>query len=94
MKRVSSQTSEKIRETWLLRGRLTKGIFVFAAVLIILFMTWVVFIYTESTTDQQIFNAIAPHITVGRTQFMLFITFLGNHGFFVPTCIILVVYFL
>ena len=63
MKKITSN-AEKIRETWLLRGRFTKGIFVFTAVLIILFMTWLVFIYTKSTTDQKIFNAIAPHITL------------------------------
>ncbi len=94
MKRTDSQNSERIRETWLLRGRLTKGILVIAAVLIMLFLTWLVFIYTKSTTDQEIFNAIAPHITLGRTRFMLFITFLGNHQFLIPVNLILVAFFL
>ena len=84
MKDTVKQTEQKIRETWLFRGRLTRGLLVFAALLVVAFMMWIVFVYSKSQADQQIFEAIAPHITVGRTRFMLFITYLGNPQFLVP----------
>src|SRR4030095_12428650 len=89
-----SKTTEKVRETWLLRGRLTKGILVFTAVLIVLFMTWLVFVYTKSAADQRFFNLIKPHITPGLTRFMRMVTFLGNPQFLVPANILLVAFLL
>jgi membrane-associated phospholipid phosphatase len=85
---------ERIRETWLLRGRLTKGILVLTASLIVLFMTWLVFVYSKSTADQQIFDAISPVITPTLTRFMRFITYLGNPQFLVPVNLLLVIFLL
>jgi membrane-associated phospholipid phosphatase len=85
---------ERIRETWLLRGKLTKGILVIAASVIILFMTWLVFVYTKSQADQRVFNAIFPYESHGLTKFMRFITFMANPEFLVPVITGLVIFLL
>lgn len=91
---MQNSNGERAHETWLLRGRLTKGILVFIAVIIILFMTWLVFVYTRSTADQEIFNAIAPLVTESRTRFMRWLTYMGNYQFLVPANLLLVGFFI
>lgn len=83
-----------MRETWLFRGRLKKGILVITALLIVAFMMWVVFIYTRSPIDSYIFEAIRPHITPMRTRIMRIITYLGNPQFLVPFNLALLAFFL
>jgi undecaprenyl-diphosphatase len=81
------------RETWLFKGRLRSGILFTTAMLVIIFMMWVVFIYTKSNADQLIFDAIAPYLTLERTGFVLFITFLGHLYFLVAVSLTLIILF-
>jgi undecaprenyl-diphosphatase len=53
---------------------------------------WLAFL-SNNSFDQKIFNGIAPHITEGRTRFMLFISFFGNTYFLVPANLLLLFYF-
>lgn len=94
MKGTPSTNGEKIRETWLLRGRLTRGVLIFAAILAVVFLMWVVFVYTKSSADQRVFEILAPHITETRTRIMLYITHLGNHQFLIPFNLALIGFFL
>jgi undecaprenyl-diphosphatase len=94
MNKTIVNNGEKIRETWLLRGRLTKGILLISAILIILFMTWLGIIYTKSSADSRVFYAIKPIITPGLTRFMRLITFMGNPQFLVPANLLVVTYLL
>ena len=93
-KLTRKERSERVRETWLFRGRLKKGILFITALLVILFMMWVVFIYTKSQADQRVFEAIAPHITPIRTRIMRLITYLGNPQFLVPFNLLLLAFFI
>lgn len=93
-KLTRSEKAERVRETWLFRGRLKKGVLFISAFLVILFMMWVVFIYTKSSADQRVFDAIAPHITSTRTRIMRLITYLGNPQFLVPANLLLMAFFI
>lgn len=87
--------NKKINLTpWLLPGKPVTNIFLVTALIIIFFLVWLIFIYSKSPFDQQAFNTIAPHITEGRTRFMLFITFFGNHAFLIPANLLLLIFFL
>ena len=88
------ERAERVRETWLFRGRLKKGILFITAALIIIFMMWVVFIYTKSSADQRVFEAIAPHITPIRTRIMRLITYMGNPEFLTPANLLLLLFFI
>jgi membrane-associated phospholipid phosphatase len=87
------ERAERVRETWLFRGRLKTGVLLIAALLVVLFMMWIVFIYTKSRADQRVFEAIGPHITPIRTRIMRIITYLGNPEFLVPFNLALLVLF-
>ncbi len=93
-KLTRSEKAERVRETWLFRGRLTKGVLFISAFLVILFMMWVVFIYSKSSADQRVFDAISPHITPIRTRIMRLITYMGNPQFLVPANLLLLAFFL
>lgn len=53
-----------------------------------------VFIYTKSSADQRVFDAIEPHITPFRTRIMRLITYLGNPQFLVPFNLLLLAFFI
>lgn len=88
------ERAQRVRETWLFRGRLKKGVLFITAALIIIFMMWVVFIYTKSSADQRVFEAIAPHITPLRTRIMRIITYMGNPEFLTPANLLLLFFFI
>lgn len=82
------------RTLWLSPNRAVTKILLTIALVSILFLVWVVVIHGSNSFDQKTFNLLAPHITEGRTRFMLFITFLGNPVFLVPANLLLLLYFL
>lgn len=53
-----------------------------------------VFIKKQTDFDENVFDAIRPHITPGRTQFMAFISFLGKHSLLIPLNLLLIGFFL
>lgn len=93
-KLTRNERAERVRETWLFRGRLKTGILFISALLVILFMMWVVFIYTKSSADQRVFDAIAPYITSTRTRIMRLITYLGHVQFLAPANLLLLAFFI
>jgi membrane-associated phospholipid phosphatase len=70
-----------------------KGLLVIAALLII-FLLWIFFINGRNSFEEWVYDQLSPHITTGRTRFMLFITFFGKHSFLLPASILLVTYFI
>jgi membrane-associated phospholipid phosphatase len=42
----------------------------------------------------RVFSALNKYVTVTRSRFMVFITFLGNHLFLIPANLLLIIYFL
>jgi undecaprenyl-diphosphatase len=64
------------------------------ALLMPVFVAWLVFLSDRNYLDQKIFSLIAPHIFESRTRFMLAVSFLGNHQFLIPANLLLIVFFL
>jgi membrane-associated phospholipid phosphatase len=54
----------------------------------------IVFIKKTTAFDENIFSYVGQHVTPGRTRFMLFITFLGNHKFLIPANLLLLMYYI
>jgi len=79
---------------WLSRGGTAKKILLIVALLLILFLVWVVFVYGSNSFDQETFSLIGPHITESRTRIMRWISFLGKHSFLIPAIFLLMAYFL
>jgi undecaprenyl-diphosphatase len=52
-----------------------------------------VFIKKTTTLDEDVFSYVGRHVTPGRTRFMLFITFFGNHMFLIPANLALLTYY-
>lgn len=62
------------------------------AVLFLIAVITLVFIISNSSPDEKVFNAIAPHISASRTSFMKNISFIGNHRFLIPANLIFIAY--
>lgn len=92
MKEFYNQNNK--RTLWLSPNRAVTKILLTIALVSILFLVWVVVVHGSNSFDQKTFNLLAPHITEGRTRFMLFITFLGNPVFLVPANLLLLLFFL
>jgi membrane-associated phospholipid phosphatase len=84
MKQINLRFKRKKIITWLLA----------AAFLVSIFIVWMVFFSDRNLLDQKIFSDIAPHISPGRTTYMLAVSFLGNHQFLIPANLSLVALFL
>jgi membrane-associated phospholipid phosphatase len=89
-------TEIKKRQTWL-------SIFTIEFLLVLLLLlALIVFIYAAREVfilknfifDDDVFKALTPYITPGRTRFMNFITFLGKHDALIPLNILLIGYFI
>ena len=80
-------------KTRLYTGNSAMWIILPALLLLAAFAVWTAFL-SNSFFDQKVFDFIAPHITAGRTRFILFITFLGNGYFLVPANILLLLFFI
>jgi membrane-associated phospholipid phosphatase len=52
-----------------------------------------VFIKKTTTLDEDVFSYVGRHVTPGRTRFMSFITFFGNHMFLIPANLALLTYY-
>ncbi|MGH2552188.1 MAG: phosphatase PAP2 family protein [Chitinophagaceae bacterium] len=63
---------------------------IISAVLLLIFIVWLVFIDGNITPDEKVFGLVGPHITPGRTQFMKAVAFLGNHKFLIPANLLLI----
>lgn len=64
------------------------------ALIIFIYAIRMVFIIEKTDFDENVFKAIAPHISPGLTSFMSFITFLGKHNLLIPLNIVLVLFFI
>jgi hypothetical protein len=53
-----------------------------------------VFITKDGRMDDAVSSYISKHITAGRTQFMYWLTFLGNPAFIIPAVLLLIVFYL
>ena len=69
--------------------RLYAGVFI-----VLLFITWLVFINRNKAFDQSVFTLISPYITPDRTAWMKVISFFGNHKFLIPANLVLIALFL
>lgn len=69
-------------------------ILVLSAVLLLLFITWLVFIEKNTLPDERVFDTFSGSVTESRSQVMLFITALGNHKFLIPANLSLIFFFL
>jgi len=63
------------------------------ALVIFIYAAREIFIFKDFTFDQDVFRALTPYITPGRTSFMNLITFLGKHDALIPLNILLIGYF-
>ena len=59
-----------------------------------LYAVRMVFVNQQTDFDDAVFKFIEPYITNTRTNFMLFITFLGKHSFLIPFNFLLIGYFI
>jgi membrane-associated phospholipid phosphatase len=94
MKRFNSPGKNLLLPQWITHGRTAKKILLVAALVLILFLVWVVFVYGKNTFDQNTFDFITPHITQNRTRMMRLISFLAKHSFLIPVIILMIAYFL
>ena len=65
-----------------------------AAIILLVYIIWLVFSNNIVSLDENMFNAIAPHMTESRTRLMKAISFLGNYQFLIPANLLLLSYFL
>jgi undecaprenyl-diphosphatase len=94
MKRFYLPGKNLLLQQWIAHGKTAKKILLVAALVLIFFLIWVVFVYGRSTFDQNTFDFIKPHITENRTRIMRLISFLAKHSFLIPVIILMVAYFL
>jgi membrane-associated phospholipid phosphatase len=64
------------------------------AVIVFALAVNLVFIKRTTDFDDAVFQKVGEYVTHARTQFFLFITFLGNHKFLIPANIALLTYYL
>lgn len=80
-------------KTWLLPwNKLTSWVLFF--LLVLFAISYWFYVAGLSSFDNLIFDFIWPHITTGRTQVMLAISFLSNTFFLLPAFMLLCIYFL
>lgn len=84
MQEIVKVTRKKNLKLWLAPGKLATKILLGVALVLVVILFWVVFIYGRNTFDQRTFEFIRPHITTSRTAIMNFISFLGKHSFLIP----------
>ncbi len=89
-------TEVKKRKNWLsiLSIEFFVGLLLLFAMIIFVYAIRMVFIVQNSHFDQNVFNAIAPHISPGLTSVMKFITFLGKHNLLIPLNFALIAFFI
>lgn len=90
------ETEVKKRKNWfsILTIEFLFGLLLLFAMIIFIYSMRIVFIVQNSHFDENVFNAIAPHINPGITQFMSFITFLGKHTLLIPLNFALIAFFI
>ena len=93
MKKIYRPVKNLLLPQWIAHGRMAKKILLIAALALIFFLVWVVFLYGKSSFDQNTFDFITPHITETRTRIMLFISFLAKHSFLIPVIILMIAFF-
>lgn len=60
------------------------------AFILLLAVTWMVFVSRYTALDESVFRFVSPYVTPDRTIWMKAITFLGNHKFLVPANLLLI----
>ncbi len=60
------------------------------AFILLLLITWMVFVSRYTALDESVFSFISPYITPERTGWMKAITILGNHKFLIPANLLLI----
>jgi undecaprenyl-diphosphatase len=94
MKKSFKTRKNLLLPQWITHGRMARKILLIAALALIFFLVWVVFLFGKSSFDQNTFDFITPHITESRTRIMRFISFLAKHSFLVPIIVLMIAYFL
>lgn len=79
---------------WILHAGTAKRLLLFAALFLVIFLVWVVFIYGRNSFDQNVFAVIKPYITESRTSLMRLVSFFGKHTFLTPAILLLIGFFL
>ena len=89
-------TEIKKRQTWLsiFTIEFLVVLLMLLALIVFIFAAREIFVLKNFVFDEDVFDALRPYITPGRTQFMNFITFLGKHDALIPLNIRLIGYFL
>lgn len=73
---------------------MTKRLIAGTALLILIFVIWLVFIANNTRPDEVVFDLVAPYTNGERTDWMKKITFLGNHQFLIPANLLLIAFFI
>jgi len=94
MKRFYSPGKNLLLQQWIAHGKTARKILLVAALVLIFFLIWVVFVYGRSTFDQNTFDFIKPHITETRTRIMRLISLLAKHTFLIPVIFLMIAFFL
>src|SRR4030095_5219284 len=89
-------TEIKKKQTWLSIFTIEFLLVLLLLVALIVFILAAreVFVLKNFVFDDDVFDALRPYITPGRTRFMNFITFFGKHDALIPLNILLIGYFI
>jgi len=89
-------TEIKKRQTWfsIFTIEFLVVLLMLLALIVFIFAAREIFVLKNFVFDDDVFDALRPYITPGRTRFMNFITFFGKHDALIPLNILLITYFL
>ena len=86
--------SKNIQRFTLFSAEFIIALFLALSLLSLAFAIHIAFINKGHSFDNKVFEFLSGFISPAKTNFLLFITFLGNHKFLFPVNVLLLVYFL
>jgi undecaprenyl-diphosphatase len=90
----NEEVKKNIRRFTLFSAEFIIALFLAIALISLAFAIHVVFISNNHQFDKKVFDLVSQFVSPLRTNFLLFITFLGNHKFLLPINILLLVFFI
>jgi len=85
---------KELRRFTLLSAEFIIALFLAVALVSLAFTINVVFISDNHRFDKMIFDYISNFVSPAKTDFLLFITFLGNHKFLIPVNVLILTFFI